>query len=158
MKGCLFVKIIANGCVYELLRWLCGYFSRYTKVIHRINLCKPSTSNGLYTLLETFGSSEWWNVSTWVANYHVQIYSWSGGAMLLKQLLNNHLLITLLTSWNSYCYIIRFTTPPLKQPDFKKTNLPCELLDIQTPLSLENLSVNQFWSIIGLENTANDCW
>ena len=154
----LVFAIIPNVRGYELLRWLCDYFSSYTKIIYWTNLCKPSTSNGLYTLLETFGSSEWWNVSTWVANYQVQIYSWSGGAVLVKQPLHNHLLITLLTSWNSYCYIIRFTTPPLKQLDFKKSNLSCELLDIQTPRSLDNLSVNQFWSIIGLENTANDCW
>jgi hypothetical protein len=47
----VFFAIKANVRVYEPLRCQSAYLSRYTKVIKRADLRKPTTSNGLYTLL-----------------------------------------------------------------------------------------------------------
>ena len=46
-------KMQANVCVYEPLRGQSAYLSRYTEVTKRTDLRKPTTSNGLYTLLAT---------------------------------------------------------------------------------------------------------
>jgi hypothetical protein len=62
--------------VYEPLRCQCAYLSRYTKVCKRANQRKPTASNGLYTLLETFAflqNEVIKRLEAWEANFDREI-------------------------------------------------------------------------------------